>query len=216
MKFNQIILLFVLLTTFAACSEGIRGSGDVITEVRSLENFDTILVEDALNVEITQGDFSVEVRADDNIVPKIETTVNSGRLTIGFESGLNIRGTTTTEIYVTMPAISQLEMKDAVDVELMGFTGLSDLEVTVEDASDLELSGSADILNITVEDASDVRGFDFITNTCNVALSDASELDIFCNDVINGTLEDASILRYKGNAEIRATTSDASDIRDAN
>jgi len=163
-----------------------------------------------------QGDeFLVEVRADDNLIDRISTEVTNGNLKVEYNGSVNVKNATS-EIFIEMPTVERIKLHDAVDAEVLNFIDLSELNVVVQDATDLSLSGSADVLNIDVSDASDVEAFSFIANTCNIDVGDASDLNIFCNTLLEGRIQDASTVRYKGYPDITATTSDASEIIDAN
>ncbi len=207
-------ILFCLL--IFSCNDAIVGSGDIITEAREVADFSKVEVEDAFDVRIMQGDeFLVEVRADDNLIERISTQVTNGNLNVEYNGNVNVRNATA-EVFIEMPTIERIKLHDAVDAEVLNFTDLEGLKVVVQDATDLSLSGSAEVLNIEVADASDVNAFSFIANTCNVQVEDASDLEIFCNTLLDGSVEDASTVRYKGYPDITATTSDASEIIDAN
>lgn len=207
-------LVFCLL--ISSCNEAIKGSGDIITETRTVDDFTKVEVEDAFDVRIIQADeFLVEVRADDNLINRISTEVTNDNLKVKYDGSVNVRNATT-EVFIEMPTIEQVKVEDAVDAEVLNFTDLPELKVVAKDASDLSLSGDADVLNITVSDASDVEAFSFITNTCNIQVEDASDLEIFCNTLLEGRVRDASTVRYKGYPDINVTTSDASEIVDAN
>jgi len=207
-------ILFCLL--IFSCSDALVGSGDIITETRTVNDFTKVEVEDAFDVRIIQGDeFLVEVHADDNLIDRISTEVTNGNLNVQYNGSVNVRNATT-EIFIEMPTVERIELKDAVDAKVLNFTNLPELKVVVKDAADLLLSGDADLLNIDVSDASDVEAFSFIANTCNVQVEDASDLEIFCNTLLEGRVTDASTVRYRGYPDITATTSDASEIIDAN
>jgi len=207
-------ILFCLL--IFSCNDALVGSGDIITETRTVNDFTKVEVEDAFDVRIMQGDeFLLEVRADDNLIDRISTQVTNGNLKVEYNGSVNVRNATT-EIFIEMPTIERIKLQDAVDAKVLNFNDLSALKVEAQDASDLSLSGDADVLNIEVSDASDVNAFSFITNTCNVQVEDASDLEIFCNTLLEGSVRDASTVRYRGFPDITATTSDASEIIDAN
>lgn len=199
-----------------SCNDAIVGSGDIITEVRTVDDFSKVEVEDAFDVRVMQGsEFLIEVRADDNLIDKISTEVNNGNLHVKYNGSVNVRNATT-EVFIEMPTLERIELKDAVDAKVLNFTDLPELKVDVQDAADLSLSGDADVLNIDVADASDVKAFSFVANTCTMRVGDASDLEVFCNTLLEGSVKDASTVRYKGNPTITATTADVSEIIDAN
>ena len=64
-------------------NRGVAGSGNIVNENREVSNFKAIDVGGFFQVEIVaQKDFSVEVQADDNLLPLIKTEVSDGVLKI--------------------------------------------------------------------------------------------------------------------------------------
>src|SRR5437762_1130357 len=69
---------------------GIKGSGNTITEKRGLSGFKAVDVGGIFKVEITaQKDFAVEIETDDNLLPLIETEVEDGVLKIESDKRLS-------------------------------------------------------------------------------------------------------------------------------
>src|SRR5262245_4331730 len=74
---------------FSINFSGEKGSGKIATEQRDLKGFKGVDVGGAFLVEITaQKDYSVEVEADDNLLPLIKTEVDDGVLEIESEGRL--------------------------------------------------------------------------------------------------------------------------------
>ena len=67
---------------------GLRGSGDLITESRTVSGFDEIVVlgSGKVIVDVT-GTESLEIEAEDNLMEFLTTEVVNGRLELGVESG---------------------------------------------------------------------------------------------------------------------------------
>jgi hypothetical protein len=105
-------------------------------------------------------------------------------------------------------------------MHLSGATDLSgelivdgNLEIDLSGASDLTISGSAQNVTIDASGASDVKAYDFTTNTCNVEASGASGVRITVDKELSARLSGASNVSYKGAALIRdIKTSGASNI----
>src|SRR5436189_1101247 len=81
-KFALLLLLFAL--PVAACHHsGVKGSGKREVLKQSIEPFTSISTEGAFNVEVVcQKDLSLEIEADDNILPLIQVEVSHGVLTL--------------------------------------------------------------------------------------------------------------------------------------
>ncbi len=68
----------------------VKGSGNVVTESRDISDFKGVDVSGVFQVEITaQKDFSVEIEADDNLMPLIKTEVRNGVLHLETEGSLS-------------------------------------------------------------------------------------------------------------------------------
>src|SRR3989442_9070504 len=87
------ILVLTLLMLFAGCKMGgIRGSGNRKTEKKELPAFKAVETGGAFDVEITcQKPQSVEIEADDNLLPLLETDVADGVLHVGMKQNYNSR-----------------------------------------------------------------------------------------------------------------------------
>ena len=84
--------LFVLLT--AGCDEfspGIKGSGKVITEPRTVSGFNAVLLKGAGALTIEEnGTESLTISADDNLLPYVTAEVSGGRLTLSTKDNTSI------------------------------------------------------------------------------------------------------------------------------
>jgi hypothetical protein len=138
----------------------IEGSGNVISELREVQDFDRIQLTGAGDVFITQeGVELVTVEADDNLLPYIETEVRAGNLMLGYTDEVmdrSIRPSQTIKFYVSLKEISALEISGAGDVYSESLN-TERLKVKVDGASDvtfeqltleqfdIEVNGSSDI-----------------------------------------------------------------------
>jgi hypothetical protein len=87
------------------------------------------------------------------------------------------------------------------------------LDANLSGASDMDITGSAQSVTIDASGASDVKAYDFTTNTCKVDASGASGVRITVDKELSATLSGASSVNYKGAALIRdIKTSGASSV----
>src|SRR5688572_17649266 len=98
-------------------SSSVTGSGVEASEARHADGFRGIDVGGVFQVEVTAGkDFSIQVQADDNLLPYIRTEVDGGILHIktteGIKSGNPLR------VFVTAPEIESIEASGASVVSL--------------------------------------------------------------------------------------------------
>lgn len=184
----------------------VAGSGDIETEERALATFTDIIVNYPAEVTIQQGqEASVSVRADDNLLPQLDTRVAGSQLIIGNSEsnwGRRVNPSETVRIVVIVPDPSSIEFNSAGSVKATGLTGES-LEISLDGAGNLELS-DLDYVKIAIQ----LDGAGNITASGSVD-SLTAELDGLGNlDAGQLTAQSAVVtVDGLGNATVRAVVS---------
>ena len=150
-----ISLLFVFL--FAACNQGTRDSGRVITEERTVSGFDKVNLTGSGEATITQGDSeSLVIEAEENILPQLESKVIDGTLNIGPKDNKIINPTRPIKYTITMREINGISASGSgkinaaeiatsvLDVDLSG-SGEVNISSLIADTISLNQIGSGDI-----------------------------------------------------------------------
>ena len=82
----SLIVIFPLVLGACDTLRVIEGSGDVVTETRAVSGFDRVILGGIGELTLIQGEEeSLEIEAEDNILPQITTEVRDGTLTISFD-----------------------------------------------------------------------------------------------------------------------------------
>jgi hypothetical protein len=110
MRKTAIILTVIFISALlGSCilTGSVEGNGKVVEQVRDLGEFDNISVTRGMNVYISQGSSTkVVVRADENLLEIIETTVAGGTLKVSCSRG--IRKAESNKVFVTVPDLELL------------------------------------------------------------------------------------------------------------
>ncbi|HDL02182.1 MAG TPA: DUF2807 domain-containing protein [candidate division Zixibacteria bacterium] len=159
---KKILMLLVMLSFvtisyvdgFSLFNKGIKGSGDLQTETRDVDNFERIKIAGSFDVFITVGKKqSVEIRFDDNLLDNIETEVHGKTLVL--DSHKSYSSKRNCKIEITVPKLESVKLSGSGDIiiyeldndffeyELSGSGDLS-AEGKVKDL-EIYLSGSGDI-----------------------------------------------------------------------
>lgn len=199
--------------------EGIRGSGNVVTEEMALAGFTAVDLQNAFEADITQAEsFSVSIRVDDNILELLDVTKVGDTLRVRLKPGTRLRGDVTLEATITMPDLKGLSLGGAAKASVSGFRATGQLEIDLSGASEVEgdleagnisieasgasrvtLEGSATEATIGGSGASKLELADFALDTAEVRLSGASEATVNVSDRIERVdVSGASRLRYLG------------------
>ncbi|HTH51310.1 MAG TPA: DUF2807 domain-containing protein, partial [Pyrinomonadaceae bacterium] len=141
-------------SNFAFHFGGVKGSGNVISDHRDVRGFHGIEVGNAIQVDVVaQGDYSMEVEADDNIVPLIRTEVGGGILRISCEK--SISKSSQIRIRISAPDIDSLDVSGASNVSVAGIKN-SALSVESSGASKVRIDGETSKLTVDISGASKV------------------------------------------------------------
>ena len=110
------------LPRIGAPAGSVVGSGNVISETRTLDSFTSVDARFSDNLYITQsGTIDVRVEAEDNLLPLLRTYVTNGVLIIDWEK--NVRTTKPVSVHLSMGDVEKLSNSGSGDV--IGQTGMS-------------------------------------------------------------------------------------------
>jgi|SRR5690606_5288108 len=192
-------------------SKSVQGSGNVVTEQRSVSEFSRVSVGGVFKAEIKAGeDFSVTVEADDNLLPLIQTEVSGDTLSISTDSRL--RADDPMIIRVTAPTIDEVEATGAANVDLSGVDSRV-LSLSLSGASKMTAAGNADRISADVTGASSLMAYDLTANSAIIDTSGASRTRVNASSHLIADASGASTILYKGSPNIRRSSSGASTIR---
>src|SRR5258705_888054 len=218
-------LSLLLMSLVMAAGLYAQQVNDPNAEVREAKNFHGIHLSSAFDVYITQSnEEAVAVSAaETKYRENIKVEVKNGILYVGYDTkGLKwIRGNKKLKAYISFKQIDKLDISGACDVFINGIlnadgltinqSGASDLKGKIEvkkltvdlsGASDITMSGNAPRLDVEASGASNFRGYDLVTDVCNVSASGASDIKITVNKELSAHASGASDVRYKGNGKI--------------
>lgn len=211
--FNILLLTIIILTGCSKSNDYFNGSDNMITLTRDLPGFTKIVAESCLEVKVTKNSTQiVEVVVNDNLQEQLITSVSNGTLFISLADG-NYRNDNFT-VNIQLPSLERLELDDDTQGDV-NFTS-DHLEFEVNDSAELNLKGSAEILNAIIDDDGKINGFSFTAEVVNATINDDSELEITCIKELNGTVDDDSEISYRGMPVINVQTSDNGKIINAN
>jgi Putative auto-transporter adhesin, head GIN domain len=190
---------------------GVSGSGNSVTEKRDLSGFKAVEVGGVFKVEITaQKDFSVEVEADDNLLPLIRTEVRGGILTIESEKRINSHNPIL--VRISAPDIESLESSGAPNVSINNIKN-SAFAVNSSGASKVTVEGESSKLTVDVSGASNINADNLKAGDANIEASGASHVYVNVSGELRSDGSGASKIVYSGTPKkVEKRTSGASSV----
>jgi len=231
----QIIAGSLMIILLSMCNIdahfGLKGSGKVVEQERSLPIFSAIEASGGINVYISQGESQkVVVVTDDNIQPLVLTKVENNVLKV-FLDKWSVRASTL-KILITIKDIKSVSCSGGTDAYSESPIIVSSLQInlsggsdanfnlkadeisgSMSGGSDLMLKGTSGTLKIEASGGSDCKAFDLITSKADVSASGGSDIFITVNEELIASASGGSDIKYKGNAKIiKSESSGGSDI----
>ncbi len=173
-----------------------RGSGNVASEKRDVSGFKSVDVGGVFQVEIVaQKEFSVEVLADDNLLPLIRTSVDGNTLHIDAER--RISPSSPIHIRISAPDIEKLQVSGVANVTMSDVKN-STLAVDTSGASKIAITGETAKLTIDVSGASKIDAENLKAIDASIDASGASKINVNVSGELKSDLSGASKVTYTG------------------
>lgn len=189
----------------------VRGSGNIATDHRDVSGFHGVNVGGVSQVEIiAQKGFSVEVEADDNLLPMIRTEVKGGILRIYTEG--RIRSSNQIRVRIAAPDIDDLDVSGAANVTVADIKN-DGLSVDSSGASKVKISGETSKFTAQVSGATKIDAESLSTENATVDASGASKVTVNVSGSLQADASGASCITYAGTpTDVQKKTSGASSI----
>lgn len=180
---------------------GVRGNGMVVTEERSIEDYNSIEVHGAIQLEVSSSaDPSLSITGEENLLPVIETICKDGKLVIS-----------STEPYKsTKPIIVKTACSKLIRYQGNGATEGKVTEVE-SDSLEIELSGASSFvvqkgkvntLKVNVSGASNVNTGNLETSNAKLTASGASKVIVNVSDELKAKASGVSSVVNKAKAKV--------------
>jgi hypothetical protein len=168
-------------------------SGRPVTSTRDFANFDRLDVQNAFDIQITQGaSFGVTITTSENLLDYLVASQEGSTLTLKLSPNHPFTDFTlmrkTLKARITMPVLRGLSLSGASHGTVRGFESSNDLDLDVTGASQLKLDGiEAGDSSIEVSGASEIDG-KIAAVDVKLAVSGASEIEL------SGTANDVTLI----------------------
>lgn len=158
----QLSILFLFFST--ACkkdnkSDCFKGTGEIITETREISGFDSIYVQNNINVVITIDTiWEIKVEAGENMLPKIITKVDNGKLSLSNINQCNFVRSFKNSIivFIKLPSIKGIETDGDGYIKSTNIIKVDKLDIKTNNTGDLDLLLNAGNVSTYIHGSSDV------------------------------------------------------------
>jgi hypothetical protein len=217
--------------------ERVQGSGEIVSETRTPGSFEAISMSGHFKVLVRQsGNEAIELRADKNVLPLIETRIVDGSkgrvLEVGIKRGYSVRGTSTPTLTIDVKTLRALTLAGAGDVKIealksdqfdasvagSGDMVLMGLEVPrvgikVSGSGDVQASGRADTLAISVAGSGDVKAADLQADEVKVSVAGSGDAQVHALKQLKVSVAGSGDVRYRGSPNVDSSVAGSGTVK---
>ena len=216
-------------------NNGERGSGHVVSETRQVNGFRALEVSYPAQVIVRQSSQeSLDIEAEDNLLPGLKTEVDNGVLRIFYKiaTGKRVHATKPVKIRIVANDLREIAFTsagellveafktDALDVALSGAGNLhlndvqlNGLQVNLSGAGSVMTSGRADSLHINISGFGDFKGTDLHGRDTDINISGAGSATVWADRALTANISGAGSINYYGSASVTKQISGAGRVR---
>jgi hypothetical protein len=224
---KKLIVIFLLLAgsqLFAQSWKTIKGDGNLTKETRAVAGFSSLSSHGPVNVKIEKGQSNqIEIEADENILPYIETKVENGKLIIQTKKNVNLKTTSKMVVHVSMTTIKSLQLSGSGNIETTGnFNGGERSQIMLSGSGNINFSsgafkdvdfaisgsgnivakgGSADNVSVSVSGSGNIYVSDIAAKNVEVKISGSGNVKVLADKSLTAKISGSGNVFYKGSAK---------------
>ena len=216
--------------------ERVVGNGDVTIQERNVDGFTGVTTCCSMDVELSEGPFSVRVEAESNLQEFLVTEVKGGHLHVGWADNANLKSKKSVTVYVSLPKLDYLKAtSSSTVVGKTPFRG-DDLEVIVNSSSkatleftgqkvtadasssaDLYLTGSATSITAEASSSSRVDAGEMTAEDGRADVSSSADIILNLKRSLKADASSSGSVVYYGDpTDVNSNTSSSGSVKKRN
>ena len=194
---GSLFFFIFLLTMPATADECIQGNNIRGTEKRMIAAFHSVDISGAFTVKIQPSQSpGVTVTTDTNLLPHIITQVKNETLFVYADHSICTK--ISLAVQIESRNIKKVKSSGANDITYPN-VDTERLEIMVEDAGEIQLSGKVSLFQVTLSDAADMEAENLRATEVQIRTSGAGDATVFASDKISADISGAGEITVHGN-----------------
>ena len=213
-----------------------RGSGRVASEARTVPEFQAISLAGSMDLVVRQGAAqAVQVQADDNLLPLLETVVEGGDsgaiLKVRWKKGQNIYDSGKVQITVTAPKLVALGSSGSGDLRVEAFAtpklqvtmsgsgdaridklDTEDLSVRIAGSGNLKGAGHAGKVKVSIAGSGEVNLAQMSADEVSVRIAGSGDASVNAQKTLDVSIAGSGDVTYTGNAAVKMSTAGSGSV----
>jgi hypothetical protein len=229
------LVALALVPTGAQAWGGTAGSGKSASEARTVADFQAVATSGSMDLVVRQGATAVQVQADDNLLPLLETVVEQGRngptLAVRWKKGSSVSPKSKVLVTVSTMKLSAVANSGAGDIQVEAFntpslavalsgSGDARLDKLSTDELTIAISGSADVVGngraakvqVSISGSGDVRLADMTADDVSIKIAGSGDASVNAAKTLTVSIAGSGDVSYTGNASLKSSVAGSGSI----
>jgi hypothetical protein len=217
------MFVFVSLHSYAQPWKTIKGDGNLKKETRIVSNFTSVSSHGSIDVQISYGNSnSINVEADENLLPYLETTVEGDKLIIKPKKNVNLKSKSRIVVYVSMTTINSLEQSGSgningngayinegkIEIKVsgsgnvnLGFDSFNNMDLFISGSGNIDMTGnSANNISASISGSGNIDCSKVSCINVDAKISGSGNVSVNVKKSINAKISGSGNVFYKGDA----------------
>ncbi len=192
----------------------VAGSGNMVTDIRDVPQFDRVLVEGSTDVTVSIGDTqSVEVDVDDNLVDIITTEVSDGRLVVSSSQGYSSSGGVV--VRITVPELNGVGITGSGDLTASGLRA-KDFEASVAGSGDITVTGETATVTARVAGSGTIDASKLHSTEAVAKIAGSGDIYVCASSKVTAKIAGSGDIAYSGHSgmepEVSTSVAGSGDV----
>ena len=218
---KRLLISFLSAIIFCSC-QTITGSGNIITQSRSLHDFNGVRSSGSIDVEVNNDqNSSVKVEADDNIVPYIITKVEDGILDVHLKPNINYREINV-KVYVSAASLTKLAVTgsgsitskdtlanvDEIEFKVSGSGGIiaiadaPSIKASIGGSGTINLHGRTKDFNCSITGSGDFKCSNLLSENTTASITGSGTAHVYASVHLLAKVTGSGDIFYSGHPAV--------------
>ncbi|TVQ51110.1 MAG: DUF2807 domain-containing protein [Saprospirales bacterium] len=209
-----------------------KGSGNIITETRSLDAFSKLHLAGSHHVQYVRADgFSIEITGDDNLMEFIKTEVKNDELSIKTKQGVSLSPSHKIQMRVTAPNVSDFNLSGSGNINIDNLVGeevnfqisgsgniaadLAAIETIsrISGSGSVRLTGNSEIARFIVSGSGSIQAGEMESKFVSVNITGSGSVATHADTELDIKITGSGNLRYSGNPAVNQSVTGSGRVR---
>lgn len=229
--FSAVLLGFIYLTS---CTNfhAIDGNHNVVTETRNVSSFTELCSEGSFDVYLIHDTVCyVQVEAEENLLPYIDTDVNGDELVIKTHDHRNLKPHNTIKIFVHAPGVNSVTLEGSGKIDCDSISesnfnihldGSGDIfidmatcdkiKTKISGSGEVNISGTANETDFNISGSGDINSYGLVQDTCFADISGSGDMYVNVNKLLDVHISGSGKVHYYGNPVVNTDITGSGEV----